>query len=114
MITPVGQDEIRFNEALGARIAARRRHLKISQAVLADAIGVPRTSMILIERGRQKVTAFMLAGLSTELELDLTELLGIEPNPLPAVPLALDAPDSVRDFVTDVRRAAMAGQRGRA
>ena len=70
--------------------------------------------MILIERGRQKVTAFMLASLSTELDLELDELLGISADPLPAVPIDLDAPESVRHFVTDVRRFAQAGRGGRA
>jgi transcriptional regulator with XRE-family HTH domain len=41
--------------ALGARIKARREEVHIRQAELADSIGLSRTSVTNIERGRQRI-----------------------------------------------------------
>lgn len=40
---------------LGARIKARREEIHVRQAELADSIGLSRTSVTNIERGRQRI-----------------------------------------------------------
>jgi transcriptional regulator with XRE-family HTH domain len=44
-----------FYEVLGARIKARREEIHLRQAELAENIGLSRTSVTNIERGRQRL-----------------------------------------------------------
>ena len=72
-------DEARFNTALGARIRAAREKIvpELSQQKLADRVQVGRTSIVLIERGAQKVPAYLLVRLAQELRVDVPYLLGV-------------------------------------
>ena len=44
-----------FYEALGARIKARREEIHLRQAEVAESVGLSRTSITNIERGRQRL-----------------------------------------------------------
>lgn len=61
---------------LGARIKARRRELGLSQQMLADAIGGPRSSVSQIERGLRRVMATELRPIATVLQMTAGELVG--------------------------------------
>ena len=58
--------------AVGARIALARRTLSLTQAALADRVGLERTALAKVEQGRRGVSALELAALSraTDLPID--------------------------------------------
>jgi len=58
----------------GQRFAARRRRLKISQALLASAIGAERRVVIDIEQGRETVAIGRIARLAREIGLPMSTL----------------------------------------
>lgn len=108
---PVAEKD--FNVALGGRVRRCRELRGYSQARVADLVGVPRTSLILMERGEQRISAYTLNRLSTVLEVEIKVLLAGEElaadASVPGLPPA--APAAVREFVTSVRRAAGSTQR---
>ena len=60
---------------MGNRIAARRRHLKISQNRLAEKIDISNKHLSNIERGREKPSFDVLASLCNELRVTPDYLL---------------------------------------
>lgn len=60
---------------MGNRIAARRRHLKISQSQLAEKIDISNKHLSNIERGREKPSFEVLVGLCNELRVTPDYLL---------------------------------------
>lgn len=58
--------------AVGARVALARRTLNLTQAGLADRIGLERTALAKLEQGRRSISALELAALSraTDLPID--------------------------------------------
>jgi transcriptional regulator with XRE-family HTH domain len=102
--------EQEFGEALGRRIKKYREVLGLSQKRVADAVGLPRTSLILVESGRQRVSAYTLLRMSEVLQIDPTTLLTGETAEVEvATGLPDSAPPTVRDFVSRVRRTAARG-----
>ena len=103
-----------FNEELGARIRNLRRDRGLSQATVADYIRVPRTSVILIERGRQGIAAHALVLLCEIFKVRPDELLYGDQSPAAtAADLPVAAPAAVREFVSTVREAATHSPRRR-
>ena len=103
--------EDEFKLALGARIRTVRRGRRMSQAELAEAVGLPRTSLIQVEKGTQNVSAFVLVSLANKLEIDVMTLLFGEPEAKAAPKLPARAPQSIRRWVTDTRLHARSGGR---
>lgn len=62
-------------QALGANIAARREALSLTQAEVAQKIGLSRASLANIEAGRQTVALHYVYALTEALGLELAELL---------------------------------------
>jgi len=102
--------EQEFEAALGERLRKYREALGLSQARVAAVVGLPRTSLILVERGRQRVSAYTLLRLSEVLEVDPTTLLvGDAITTEVATGLPDTAPRTVREFVSSVRLEAARG-----
>jgi transcriptional regulator with XRE-family HTH domain len=71
--------EKQFYEELGRRIAARRKVLDITQAVLAERMGASRAAIANIEAGRQTLSITQVYELASALEFTrLSELIPIE------------------------------------
>lgn len=71
-------DEKRLYTALGERIrSAREGHPtgRMTQADLADAVGLERTSITNIEKGNQKIPVHMLYRLCQVLRIPISEIL---------------------------------------
>lgn len=103
-----------FYQALGDRIRLARLARKMSQHKVAGLVDIPRTSLIAIERGRQRLTVYTLVRLADIFGLQVEELLRVTDRPSRAETAALpdSAPDSVRDFVTSVTDAAQRARGG--
>jgi len=67
----------RLYQLIGQRIRERRESSDsfISQAQLADSLGLERTSITNIERGAQRAPLNVLYEICAKLELEITELL---------------------------------------
>ncbi len=107
-----------FYAALGARVRRAREGTNRSQALLAELVGVPRTSLILMERGDQRIGVYVLSRMAAVLEIPVAELLADEEHgdaPVPdaaRVPgMPADASAAVRAFVSNVRQAAVTQKR---
>lgn len=64
-----------FYAALGAAIRARREALELTQTALSEKVGLSRTSITNIERGRQRLLADQLQAVATSLDIATDELL---------------------------------------
>ncbi len=73
--------EAAFYEELGLRILAKRRDRKVTQEKLAELVGLTRTSITNIEKGRQKVLAHVLLELAEALNTDVADLLPARRSP---------------------------------
>lgn len=100
-------DEQKYNAELGSRIREARG--EISKSRFARAVGMPRTSLILIERGEQPVQAYMLIRMAQELSIDPADLLlgrdateGGEDR----TDIGLTTNPAIQAFVASVRQAA--------
>lgn len=95
-------EEVRFHLLLGQIIRARREQIGLTQDQVAKALGLSRTSVVNIEKGRQRTIVFQLVRLSSALRCEVTDLLP------PATPpreeelrrLLLGERPSVVDWVT--------------
>ena len=89
-----------FNRALGANIRALRA--KATQASIAEAVGISRTALVLIEHGKQRVHAFLLVRLAQALGTPIEALLPATATTPAAVMPRVEAPARVRDWVEQV------------
>ena len=67
--------------ALGKRIRALRRQANLSQEDVAERVGLTRTSITNIERGRQQLQVHTLVAIAHTLGVRLDELLLYEEEP---------------------------------
>lgn len=74
------EDALRdFYEALGARLSVQRMARGITQAELADAVGLARTSVTNIEAGRQHPPVHVLVAMAQALGTELCVLVSHAP-----------------------------------
>src|SRR5262245_46941217 len=64
-----------FYAALGAAVRKRREELGLTQAELSERVGLSRTSITNIERGRQRLLADQLQSVAFSLDLRTDQLL---------------------------------------
>jgi transcriptional regulator with XRE-family HTH domain len=64
-----------FYEAFGPRLARVRRKCKVSQELLGSRVGLSRTSIVNVEKGRQRVPLHMLVSFADALGVAPSELL---------------------------------------
>jgi transcriptional regulator with XRE-family HTH domain len=90
-----------FYRDLGKRIQAKRLEKNFSQQAVASAVGLSRTSLTNIEKGRQNVLLHTFVDIAAELGAEPKELLPGKPRASDDVQKKLDgvAPE-FRDFVT--------------
>lgn len=74
-------EEEAFYAGLGKRLAEERRKKKITQAALAGVVGLSRTSITNIEKGRQFVQVYTLVRLAQALGRSVLDLLPLEEAP---------------------------------
>ena len=80
-----------FDRALGQRIREARERAGVKQEQLAQAVGLSRTSITNIERGRQGVQAFLLARIAESLGCQAADLF-------PSQSRGPSIPDRVREL----------------
>lgn len=88
MATPEEIDQ--FYLLLGARVKEARRRKSLSQAALAERLGLTRASIANLEAGRQRPSAHLSAMISTVLDVPVQELLS-------QAPAAVDPLQKARD-----------------
>ena len=64
-----------FYKVLGRRICLLRGEKRLTQRALADSVGLTRTSLTNIEKGRQKILAHTLVQLADKLSVSLPRLV---------------------------------------
>lgn len=92
----------RFYADLGAKIRARREAMGLTQAALADEIGISRTSLTNIEGGRQRLLVDQLAQLCSTLSVSPSELVPPNPKSVVTAPQSLSGMPAVASFVESV------------
>jgi transcriptional regulator with XRE-family HTH domain len=65
----------KFYKVFGAKLATARQDANFTQAELASKIGLSRTSVTNIEKGRQPVQLYLVARISQVLDLEISDLL---------------------------------------
>lgn len=95
----------RFYEALGARIKARREEIHLRQAEVAESVGLSRTSITNIERGRQRLFLDQFVEICRALETlpaeMIPESMDLNVN-RPITPSSPKRPPSVERFLESV------------
>ena|ERR1700728_327445 len=84
---------------LGRRIQRARLELGLTQEALASLVGISRTSMVNIERGRQKVLAHTLVRLARWLKADIKDLARDSANDLEIDDLLNKVSEPTKQFV---------------
>lgn len=72
--------EVRSNDGLASRVREARKALRMTQAQLAKACGLERTSVTNIESGHMSLSLKVLYRMSEALKLRPDELLGCAPE----------------------------------
>ena len=70
----------RFYTGFGQRVAAARAKLDVSQGALGRRVGLSRTSIVNIEKGRQRVLLHTALDLADALEVPLEHLIPPTPD----------------------------------
>lgn len=70
----------RIYQEFGARVAKRRKELGMIQDELAAGMGLARTSITNIEVGRQRILIHQVFEIADALDMDVSELLGLDAN----------------------------------
>lgn len=95
------EPEDAFNRELGANL--KRLRGKTPQASIAEAVGVSRTSLVLVEQGKQRVHAYVLARLATALGTTVDVLLPKAATPREQLSVDdIGAPMRVREWVNQI------------
>lgn len=68
-------DQEQFYLELGRRIRVARLNSQLTQEQLADLLGLTRTSITNIEKGKQKILAHTLVELSGKLKVTINDLI---------------------------------------
>jgi transcriptional regulator with XRE-family HTH domain len=93
-------DEATFNRALGRRIRTARKGKGMNQERLAVLLDLGRTSIVMIEKGDQRVHAHLLVNLATALGVPVNDLLGLrEATPSPPTATGLPQAEEARAWV---------------
>src|SRR5215218_9411231 len=88
-------DEVLLYKIVGERLKQRRLEAKVTQARLAEAVGVLRTSVTNIEAGRQKPPLHLLYKMCVELGVEISSVVPTveEVTGLPMEPFGIYGPN---------------------
>jgi transcriptional regulator with XRE-family HTH domain len=89
-------DLVAFYKYLGASIRTNRERLRLSQDELARSVGLTRTSLTNIEKGRQHPPLHTFCEIAQRLKVDPSALLPSRDEPLPAPDVKAIAQKQVR------------------
>lgn len=82
----ISDDERAFFIALGQRIATRRKAQDITQAQLAEQLGISQQAMNSFEKGRRRVPVSLLPVIAQTLDTTLDALVAHDATPTVAAP----------------------------
>jgi transcriptional regulator with XRE-family HTH domain len=99
----------RFYEQFGQRVRSARLELRLNQEALGHRVGLERSSISNVEKGRQRVQLHMLLEFAAALEVPPMQLL---PEMTSAVDPLRRVPAETRPFVRGVLKTARARSRG--
>jgi len=91
--------EVTYYRELGHRIQRARTKKGLTQESLASLVGLSRTSVVNIERGRQKVLAHTLVRLARALKEDIADLAREPKEDLKMDELVRGLPEQEKRFV---------------
>ncbi len=91
-----------FYVDLGARVRAQREQLGLTQALLADEIGISRTSLTNIECGRQRLLVDQLVNICAKLSISIEDIIPSQKVEYWPEPMSLSAMPTVANFVESV------------
>jgi len=74
----MSKEERAYCKALGARVAQRRKELGLTQAEVAEALGIAQQTYGGYEVGRHRIPVSLLPAIAHELGIEAAVLLGIE------------------------------------
>ena len=98
-----------FYERLGDRIRQARKAAGLSQEELGSRVGLNRSSISNVEKGRQRILAHVLMDFSAALKVPPARLLGDGPA---EADLLSGLPEETKSFVQDVLTEAGQARRG--
>lgn len=103
MMAAMSEPRSAIYAAVGERVKSMRTNRRMTQTALATAIGLNRTSIVNIERGKQRILLHTLYDIAAALELPPADLLApsIEDSVVTDLDLEIHDPD-VRKFVKSV------------
>jgi transcriptional regulator with XRE-family HTH domain len=110
-----GDDHQAFYDEMGRRIrdARKLRKPSLTQEGLAKLVGLTRTSITNIERGRQKCLAHTLAEIAQALDIETARLIPPMPSESPELRDALrNRPASEKAWIMSAVTAARKGRKG--
>lgn len=77
----MSDSESELYKYVGAQLRARRQALQLTQAYLAEQVGLLRSTIANIEAGRQRITLYVLYQLCEALELGVAAVLPAMSHP---------------------------------
>ena len=98
-----------FYEQFGRRVRGARLEQGLNQQALAHRVGLERSSISNVEKGRQRVQLHMLLEFAAALNVPPSQLL---PQDTAASDPLRRVPEDTRPFVRDVLKTARARSRG--
>ncbi|NNN19819.1 MAG: helix-turn-helix transcriptional regulator [Acidimicrobiaceae bacterium] len=93
------KNEFQYYRELGQRIQRERLRQQLTQENLAALVGLSRTSIVNIERGRQKVLAHILVRLASALKTELADLARDSREKMKFDELLENLPEADKQFV---------------
>ena len=96
------EEQKRFYNQLGERVQRARRKRGITQEGLASLVGLTRTSIVNIEKGRQKVLCHSLVEFTRALRVSAFDLLPPATAEMELDSLLKSTPLSTQEFVRSV------------
>lgn len=107
----ISDDERAFFIALGQRIAAQRKAQDITQAQLAEQLGISQQAMNSFEKGRRRVPVSLLPVIAQTLQTTLDALVAHDVTPATAAPKKRGPQKKLRQQLEQIEALPVAKQR---
>jgi transcriptional regulator with XRE-family HTH domain len=107
----ISDDERAFFIALGGRIAQQRKAQAITQAQLADLLGVAQQAMNSFEKGRRRVPVSLLPVIAQTLQTTLDALIAHDAAPATAAPKKRGPQKKIRQQIEQIEALPVTKQR---
>lgn len=107
----ISDDERAFFVALGQRIAAQRKAQDITQAQLAEQLGISQQAMNSFEKGRRRVPVSLLPVIAQQLDTTLDALVAHDATPAASAPKKRGPQKKLRQQLEQIEALPLAEQR---